>query len=96
MIMLTAAGSNAHVFLAEFGVTVGKQASKKAIAGHTDSGYTEDQSEGQLLSGRRVRHERAAVRLGKLVPRVGGLVGGRVDAAVTRGIGQVAKNIFSK
>ena len=38
--------------------------------------------------------KRSAVTLAKMVPGVGGVIGGSVDATATRAIGQVAKKVF--
>lgn len=96
MIMLAAAGSNAQVVLSELGVTVGKQAAKQAIAAVPMTVLRKINQMAGFYLVAKYGTRRAAVTLGKLVPGIGGLVGGGVDAAATRAIGQAAKKAFPK
>jgi hypothetical protein len=96
MIMLTVAGSSAQAVLSELGVTVGKQAAKKAIAAVPVKVIHKINQKAGFHLVAKYGTKRAAVTLAKAVPGIGGLVGGGVDAAATRAIGQAAKKVFPR
>ncbi len=94
MIMLTAAGSSAQAVLSELGVKLGKEAAKAAIAAvpMTVIRMVNQKAGFYLLA--KYGTKRSAVTLAKMVPGVGGVVGGGVDATATRAIGQAAQKVF--
>lgn len=86
-------GSAATTLLQEFGIDMGKRLSARLVM----------QISGTALA--RINHAvgfqlvtktgtAGLVNLSKVVPLVGGVVGGAFDATVTRGIGAVAKKVF--
>lgn len=94
MLMLTVAGSSAQAVASELGVKVGKHAALQMI----------DKIPMQVIKAVNRRAgkylvakygtQRSMVTLSKAVPGVGGLVGGGVDAALTRGVAAAAKRVF--
>lgn len=94
MIMLTVAGSSAQVVLSELGVVIGKQAARKVIAAIPIAVIRRINRKAGFFLVAKYGAKRGAVTLAKLVPGIGGLVGGGVDAALTRAIGQVATKVF--
>jgi uncharacterized protein (DUF697 family) len=95
MIMLTVAGSTAQGVLSELGVVVGKQAAKQAIAAVPIAFIRKLNQKAGFYLVAKYGTERSAVTLAKFVPGVGGIVGGSVDATLTRTIGQAAKKVFT-
>lgn len=94
MIMLTAAGSSAQTVLSELGVEAGKHVAKKAIATVPMTVIRNINKKAGFHLVAKYGTKRSAVTLAKLVPGVGGVVGGGVDATATRAIGQAAKKVF--
>jgi hypothetical protein len=94
MIMLTVAGSSAQAVLSELGVVIGKQAAKQAIAAVPMTVIRRINGKAGFFLLAKYGTKRSAVTLGKMIPGVGGVMGGGVDATATRAIGQVAKRVF--
>ncbi|HEX8079365.1 MAG TPA: EcsC family protein [Jatrophihabitans sp.] len=94
MIMLTAAGSSAQAVLSELGVVIGKQAAKQAIAAVPMAVIHKINAKAGFYLLAKYGTKRSAVTLAKMIPGVGGVMGGGVDATATRAIGQAAKKVF--
>ncbi|ANH38352.1 EcsC protein family protein [Nocardioides dokdonensis FR1436] len=94
MLMLTVAGSSAQSIASEMGVKLGKQAALQAIDKIPMQVIRAVNQRAGVYLVAKYGTQRSMITLSKAVPGVGGLVGGGVDAALTRGIGGVAKRAF--
>lgn len=94
MVMLTVAGSSVQGVLSELGVVIGKQAARQVIAAIPIAVIRRINQRAGFFLVAKYGTKRGAVTLAKLVPGVGGIVGGGVDAALTRAIGKVATKVF--
>jgi hypothetical protein len=90
---LCLAGSSGATILQDIGVGLGTTLTSRMIMQISGATLTKIN---QAVGFRLVTKTGASglVNLGKVVPFVGGLVGGGFDAAVTRGIGAAAKRTF--
>jgi hypothetical protein len=94
MVALVAVGSNVQRLLADLGVKVANKVAMKAIAAIPIKAlHAINRKVGFMLLAK-YGTKRASITLVKLVPGIGGLVGGAVDAAMTAAIGKTAKSIF--
>jgi hypothetical protein len=94
MLMLVVAGSSAQSAASAFGVKVGQQLAAQAIKKVPIEVLKKINQKVGFYLVAKYGTQRSMVTLVKAVPGVGGLVGGSVDAALTRGIGSVAKKAF--
>ena len=94
MLLVTVAGGSANAALREVGVNVGRRA---ALAGiehlSIDTIRAINKKVGFMLLAK-YGTQRSAVTLAKMVPFVGGLVGGTVDASFTKAVASAAKKAF--
>lgn len=95
VLMLVVAGSGGQAALAELGVTIGKQGAKQAINAVPIAVIRAINKKAGFYLIAKYGTERSAITLAKLVPGVGGIVGGSVDASLTRFIGRQAKKAFA-
>ncbi len=93
LVLACLAGTSATDLLKDFGVNVGSKLTQQAIA--RISGATLARIN-RAVGFRLVTKAGAtgAVNLSKIVPFIGGVVGGSFDATITRAIGEVAKKMF--
>ena len=90
---LCLAGSGVANILEEFGVNLGTKLTTRMIMQISGATLTKiNQAVGFRLVTK--AGTTGLVNLSKVVPFIGGIVGGGFDAFVTRGIGAVAKNVF--
>jgi hypothetical protein len=94
MLMLVVAGSTAQATMSAVGVKVGQQAAKTAINRVPIAVVRKINERAGFYLVAKYGTERSTVTLAKAVPGIGGLVGGTVDAALTRSIASVAKKVF--
>jgi hypothetical protein len=93
MAFICLAGSSATTALEELSVSLGTKLSTRLIAQISGAALVRiNQAVGFRLVTK--AGTTGLINLTKVVPIVGGLVGGAFDAAVTRGIGAIAKEIF--
>jgi uncharacterized protein (DUF697 family) len=93
LVLTCLVGTSTTDILKDFGINVGSRFGQKAIKGISGAILTRiNRAVGFRLIAK--AGPTAAVNLSKIVPFVGGLVGGTVDAFVTRAIGATAKSIF--
>ncbi len=94
MAFLCLTGTGATTVLEEVGVSLGKRLSSQIIGGLSQVALPRIQ---HVVGKRLVTMAGATgvVNMSKLLPVIGGAVGGVFDAAVTRGIGAAAKTIFA-
>jgi uncharacterized protein (DUF697 family) len=88
------AGTSTTDVLKDFGINVGSKLTQQAIG--KISGATLRRIN-QAVGFRLITKAgtTGAVNLSRIVPFLGGLVGGSIDAAITRAIGAAAKNLFN-
>jgi hypothetical protein len=94
MAFLCLTGSGATTVLEEVGVSMGKKLAGQLIGGMSSVAL----SRINHLVGARLAAMAGAtgfVNVSKVLPIIGGVVGGAFDAAVTRGIGAAAKTVFA-
>jgi hypothetical protein len=93
MAFLCLTGTGAATVLEEVGVTLGKRLSSQIIGGISQVAFPRIQ---HAVSQRLATAAGVAgvVNMGRVLPIVGGAIGGVFDAAVTRGIGAAAKTVF--
>lgn len=93
LVLTCLAGTSVTDILKEFGINVGSKFGQQAIAGISGSTLIRiNRAVGFRLITK--AGSTGAVNLSKILPFLGGLVGGTVDAFVTRAIGATAKNTF--
>lgn len=86
-------GSGSASILQEFGVSLGTKLTAKMIANISGATLTKiNQAVGFRLITK--AGSTGLVNLTKLVPFIGGVIGGGFDAAMTRGVGEVTKRNF--
>jgi 4-diphosphocytidyl-2C-methyl-D-erythritol kinase len=76
------------------GVEVGKRAARQAIQAIPTAALRRINTRAGFYLVAKYGTQRSAVTLAKVIPVVGGLVGGGVDAALTGAIGSLAKKAF--
>lgn len=94
MLLLTVAGSGAQATLSKLGVTVGQEVAKQAIQKVPIAVIREINKKAGFYLLAKYGTQRAAVTMAKAVPIAGGVVGGSIDAGLTRSIGSAAKKVF--
>lgn len=94
MLMLTVAGSSAQSVASALGVKVGQQLAFNAIKMVPIQVIRQINRKVGFFLVAKYGTKRATITLAKAVPGVGGLVGGGVDAALTRAVGAAAKKVF--
>lgn len=93
LVLACLVGTSAMDILKDFGINVGSKLGQQAITRISGATLTRiNRSVGFRIITK--AGQTGAVNLSKLVPLVGGVVGGTVDAVVTRTIGRTAKSIF--
>lgn len=92
--MLVAAGSSGQTALTTLGVKVGEQAVKQAIRAIPMSLIWEINRRATFMLLAKYGTQRSAITLAKFIPVGGGVVGGTVDAALTRAAGRAAVVAF--
>ncbi|MDU1903961.1 MAG: EcsC family protein [Dysgonomonas sp.] len=90
MVMASMIGNGAKEFLKDIGINAGEKVVNKMMMKSSSKIVT---SINEKL-GTKFFTKTSSKSLGKLVPLVGGIVGGAFDAASTRIVGKVAKKIF--
>lgn len=94
VLMLTVAGSSAQAAASELGVKVGQKMAVQAIEKlPMKVVHAINKKAGTYLIAK-YGTQRSLVTLSKAVPGIGGLVGGGVDATLTRAVGAAAKRAF--
>jgi hypothetical protein len=93
-LLITVAGGSPNAVLAEFGVVVGKKLTETAIKRLPIEIIRAINKRVGFMLIAKYGTKRSAVTLTKLVPGVGGVVGGAVDAGFTRVVARAAKNAF--
>lgn len=94
--MLVAAGSSGQTALTMLGVRVGEQAVKQAIRAIPMSLIREINRRATFMLLAKYGTQRSAITLAKLIPVGGGVVGGTVDATLTRAAGRAAVVAFAQ
>ncbi len=94
MLMLTVAGSSAQSVSSAFGIKIGQQLANQALKKIPMTVIQQINNKAGFYLVAKYGTQRSMVTLAKGVPGIGGLVGGGVDATLTRGIGSVAKKVF--
>jgi hypothetical protein len=95
VLMLVVAGSSAQAAMSTLGVKVGVQAAKQAIKAVPMAVIVQINKKAGFYLVAKYGTKRSAITLVKFVPGVGGIVGGSVDAGLTRFIGISAKKAFA-
>ena len=93
-VLITIAGGTPNAVLAEFGVTVARKSAEAAIRRLPQVVLREINKKVGFMLVAKYGTKRSVVTLTKLVPGVGGVVGGAVDATFTRLVARVAKKAF--
>jgi hypothetical protein len=94
VLMLTVAGSSAQAAASELGVKIGQKMAVQAIEKlPMKVVHAINRRAGTYLVAK-YGTQRSLVTLSKAVPGIGGLVGGGVDASLTRAVGAAAKKAF--
>jgi hypothetical protein len=96
MLTLVVAGNSARAALSAFGVQIGRQAAKGTIKRVPVAAIREINRKAGFYLVAKYGTKRSTVTLAKAIPGIGGLVGGGVDAALTRSIASVAKKVFPR
>lgn len=91
VILATVAGSSMQLAVSGTGVEIGKRLAKEAIKAIPAQALKRINARVGFFLIAKYGTQRSAITLAKAVPLVGGLVGGGVDAALTRAIGGLAK-----
>lgn len=94
MLTMVVAGSSAQAALSAFGVKIGQEATKQAIRAVSMETIRMINKKAGFYLVAKYGTKRATLTLAKAVPLAGGLVGGAVDASMTRSIASVAKKVF--
>jgi hypothetical protein len=96
MIPLVALGANVQSALSAIGVQIGVKLSEQAIKKLSiDVIRAVNRKLGFMLIAK-YGTQRAVITLAKIVPFVGGVVGGAVDASLTAVVGRTAKKLFER
>ncbi|MGH3247847.1 MAG: EcsC family protein [Trebonia sp.] len=93
-VLITIAGGTPNAVLTEFGVTVARKSAEAAIKKLPITIVREINRRVGFMLVAKYGTKRSAVTLSKLVPGVGGVVGGAVDAVFTRLVGRLARKSF--
>ncbi|MGH3086933.1 MAG: EcsC family protein [Rubrobacteraceae bacterium] len=96
VMMLTVAGSSVQATSSAVGVKVGASFAKQAIAAVPIAVIRQINKRAGVFLIAKYGTKRSVLTLSNAVPGVGGLVGGTVDAALTRAIGRTALTLFSE
>ena len=94
VILLTVAGSNLQAAASELGVALGKQVARKSIEAVPAAVLRRINARAGFFLVAKYGTKKSALTLARAIPVAGGLVGGSVDAALTRIIGAAAKRAF--
>ena len=94
VITMVVAGASAQTALGAFGVKLGTEAAKQALKAVPIALLREINKRAGFFLLAKYGTKRAAVTLVKAVPLAGGLVGGAVDASLTKVIGSAARKTF--
>lgn len=93
LVLACLAGTSTTDVLKDFGINVGSKLTQQAIAKISGVALRNiNRAVGFRLITK--AGTTGAINLSKIVPFIGGLVGGSVDATVTRAIGATARNLF--
>jgi hypothetical protein len=95
VLMLVVAGSSAQTALRTIGIRLGTEAAKQAIKAVPIAVIREINKKAGFYLVAKYGTKRSALTLVKFVPGVGGLVGGSIDAGLTKYIGSQAKKAFA-
>ena len=93
-VLITIAGGTPNAVLAEFGVTVARKSAEAAIRKLPITIVREINKRVGFMLVAKYGTKRSVVTLSKLVPGIGGVVGGAVDATFTRIVGRLAAKSF--
>ena len=93
-ILITIAGGTPNAVLAEFGVTVARKSAEAAIKKLPATVLREINKRVGFMLVAKYGTKRSVVTLTKMVPGIGGVVGGAVDATFTRIVARLAKKAF--
>ncbi|GAA1408329.1 SIR2 family NAD-dependent protein deacylase [Oerskovia paurometabola] len=96
MVTLVSAGSTAQQVLSAFGAKVGQQFAMEAIKAIPMSVLRQVNKKAGFFLVAKYGTQRAAITLAKVLPIVGGVVGGAVDATLTQLIARTAKSLFPR
>jgi len=94
LLMLTVAGSNAQAVISGLGVKVGQEAAKQALKKIPRAVLIEINKRAGFYLVAKYGTKRAAITLVKAVPLVGGVIGGGIDAGLTKAVGSLARRAF--
>ena len=95
VILLTVTGSNLQSVASEFGVELGKQVARRSIEAIPMAVLNRINARAGFFLVAKYGTKKSAVTLARAIPVAGGLVGGSVDATLTRIIGKAAKKTFT-
>jgi hypothetical protein len=93
-VLITIAGGTPNAVLTEFGVAVARKSAEAAIKKLPIAIIRDINKRVGFMLIAKYGTKRSVVTLTKLVPGVGGVVGGAVDATFTRLVGRLAKKSF--
>jgi hypothetical protein len=93
-VLITIAGGTPNAVLAEFGVAVARKSAEAAIKKLPIAIVREINKRVGFMLVAKYGTKRSVVTLSELVPGVGGVVGGAVDATFTRLVGRLARKSF--
>lgn len=93
-VLITIAGGTPNAVLAEFGVTVARKSAEAAIRKLPVTIVREVNKRVGFMLVAKYGTKRSVVTLSKLVPGIGGVVGGAVDATFTGLVGRLARKSF--
>jgi hypothetical protein len=93
-VLITIAGGTPNAALAEFGVTVAQKSAAAAIKKLPNTIVREINKRVGFMLVAKYGTKRSVVTLSKLVPGIGGVVGGAVDATFARLVGRLARKSF--
>lgn len=93
-LLVTVAGGSPNAVLAEFGVTLGRKLTETAIKRLPLEIIRAINKRVGFMLIAKYGTKRSAVTLTKIVPGIGGIVGGAVDAGFTRVVARAAKKAF--
>jgi hypothetical protein len=95
-VLIAVAGGSPNAVLAEFGVTVARKLTETAIKRLPIEIIRAINKRVGFMLIAKYGTKRSAVTLTKLVPGIGGIVGGAVDAGFTRVVARTAKRAFPR
>lgn len=93
-ILITIAGGTPNAVLSEFGVAVARKSAEAAIKKLPITIVREINKRAGFMLVAKYGTKRSLITLTKLVPGVGGVIGGTVDATFTRLVGRIARKSF--